>query len=405
MNLDDALQPLLARLRASYATSPLPGFFTWWGGELRACMPARWRSLLQDHVEILLLNSSEDSLDVYYGSRSGQAPVARIPASRSHEEQRMAIHEVRAALDDPRVRMRLCLPRQRVLLKTLQLPAAAEQKLNQVLGFEMDRQTPFKLDQVYLDQRISARDSENKKLTVDLAVVPRPVLDAELKRLEPLELALDGIDGWAGEPGGERLGFNFLPPAQRVKHRHKRLLINLGLGAAALVLLLTAMSLWVSNREQALIDMQTEVAAVQKQATQVATLRTGLSESIKGASFLIRKKIDSPVRLELLRALTHALGDETYLQRLSIDDNNRLSLQGQSDHAASLLEKVSKIPSLSDASFQGVIQPDARSGKDRFNILATVAAQSAEPAEPVEPAKPATEKSKEGADAAAETSS
>lgn len=399
MNLDDALQPLLARLRAGYATSPLPAFFAWWGGELRACMPARWRTLLDDHVETLLLDNSEDSLDVYYASRPGQEPVARIPARLSHEEQRIAVSEARAALDDPRARMRLCLPRQRILLRTLKLPAAAEHNLTQVLGFEMDRQTPFKVDQVYLDQHISARDSETKKLTVDLAVVPRPALDAELKRLEPLELALDGIDGWAGDPGGERLGFNFLPTTQRVKHRNKRLFINLGLGAAALLLLLTAMSLWVSNRQQALLDMQAEVAKVQKQATQVVTLRKGLSESIKGASFLMRKKNETPVRIELLRALTHTLGDDTYLQRLSIDDNNRLSLQGQSDHAASLLEKVSKIPTLSDASFQGVIQPDARSGKERFNILATVTAQT------TAPAAAKAGKSKEGADAAAETSS
>ncbi|MGB8635887.1 MAG: PilN domain-containing protein [Rhodanobacteraceae bacterium] len=399
MNLDDALQPLLARLRASYATSPLPGFFAWWGAELRACMPARWRNLLQDHVETLLLNNSEDSLDIYYASSPGQPPVARIPRRLSQEEQRIAIQDARSALDDPRVRMRLCLPRQRVLLRTLQLPAAAEHNLRQVLGFEMDRQTPFKVDQVYLDHRISARDSETRRLTVDLAVVPRPALDAELKQLEPLELALDGIDGWSGEPGSERLGFNFLPPAGRVKRRNKRMLINLGLGAAALVLLLLAMSLWVSNREQALADMQAEVARVQKQASQVATLRKGLSESIKGASFLMRKKNETPVRIELLRALTHTLGDDTYLQRLSIDDNNRLSLQGQSDHAASLLEKVSRIPHLSDASFQGVIQPDARSGKERFNIMATVTATPA-PAD-----KPATKKAREGADAAAETSS
>lgn len=403
MNLDDALQPLLARLRASYATSPLPGFFAWWGGELRACVPERWRPLLEDHVETLLLDPAADSLDLHYASRPGSDPAVRVPTSLSPEEQRLAIEQARTELDDPRVRMVLCLPQRKVLRRTLKLPAAAEHNLAQVLGFEMDRQTPFKADQVYLDHHIVERDSESRTIKVDLAVVPRTAVDAELARLEPLNLALDGIDAWSEEPGTAPMGFNFLPAGQRVKRHNKRLLLNLGLGAAALVLLLTAMSLWVSNREQALDTMRTAVAQVQKQATQVVTLRKGLSESIKGASFLIRKKRQSPVRIELVRALTHALGDDTWLQRLSIDDSNRLSLQGQSDHAAALLEKVSKIPNISDASFQGVIQPDARSGKERFNILATLTNTPDAAAKPAQAAKPA--KTREGADAAAETSS
>lgn len=403
MNLDDALQPLLARLRASYATSPLPGFLAWWGGELRACVPARWRPLLEDHVETLLLNPGSDSVDIHHASREDHVPAARVPTSLSRDEQRLAIEQARATLDDPRVRMILCLPQHRVLRRTLKLPAAAEHNLAQVLGFEMDRQTPFKADQVYLDYHIVERDTETRTLKVDLAVVPRPALDAELARLEPLDLPLDGIDAWVGEPGGARMGFNFLPPARRVKRHNKRLLINLGLGAAAVILLLIAMSLWVSNREQALADMQAQVAQVQKEATQVATLRKGLSESIKGASFLIRKKNQSPVRIELLRALTHALGDDTWLQRLSIDENDRLSLQGQSDHAASLLEKVSKIPHVSDASFQGVIQPDARSGKERFNILATLTDAPEAADKPASAASAAGRK--EDADAAAEASS
>ena len=372
MKFDDALQPLLARLRTSYARSPLPAFFAWWGGELRACLPQRWRGVFEDRVDTLLLDTGAEGLVIYRASQPGQPPVASIPGRLSVEEQRLALNKARNALDDPRVRMVLCLPRARVLLRSMKLPAAAENNLSQVLGFEMDRQTPFKADQVYADQAVTARDPETRALSVDMAVVPKPVMDAELKKLEPLELALDGVDAWAGPAGGGRLGFNLLPPTQRVRQRNMRMRLNLALAGVAVVLMVTAMSLWVSNREEALASMQGKVADIQKQATQVASLRKGLAESIKGASFLIRKKIDTPSTVELIRALTHALDDDTFLQRLSIDDNQRVSLQGQGAHAASLLEKVAAIPSITDASFQGVIQPDAASGKERFNILATV---------------------------------
>lgn len=407
MKLDEALTPQLARLRAAWMATPLPAFFAWWGHDLRACLPARARALFEDHVETLLVDSSADELALYRASRPGAAAEVRVPATRSVEERRLAINEARAALEDPRVRMQLCLPRAKILRRTLHLPAAAEHNLVQVLGFEMDRQTPFKMSQVYLDQRIVARDAEKRTLQVDLAVVPRAVLDAELERLKPLELALDGIDAWADAPGGERMGFNFLPRARRVTRRNKRLWLNLGLALAALLLLLLSMSLWVDNREQALQAMQTEVTALQRQAGQVTTLRKGLVDSIDGASFLMRKKRHTPLRLQLLQDITHALGDDTYLQRLQLDTNDRLSLQGLSDHAAALLSEVKKIPGLADASFQGVIQPDPRLGKERFNILATVV--EGEPATTAADADAAlsgtTSGEEEDADARAETSS
>jgi general secretion pathway protein L len=371
MAIQDALQPYLARLRASYARSPLPAFLAWWGGELRACLPARWRTLFEDRVDTLLLDVGEEAVAVYRGDGAAE-PLARVPRSLSEDEQRLALTQARAAVGDPRVRSVLCLPRARVLQRRVKLPAAAENNLAQVLAFEMDRQTPFKADQVYADQRIAERDAATRALLVDFAVVPKAAMDAELARLDPLDYPLDGVDAWDGAPGGARLGFNFLPPARRVRRRDMRLRFNLALGAAALLLLLTAMSLWVDNRRQALAKMTDEVTAMQKQAAQVTALRKGLADSIQGASFLMRKKNTTPSMIGLLKDITHALPDNTYLERFSVDSNNQVTLGGQSDHAASLIEQVAKVKSLANTSFQGVIQPDARTRKERFNIAATL---------------------------------
>ncbi|HET8897271.1 MAG TPA: PilN domain-containing protein, partial [Rhodanobacteraceae bacterium] len=297
--------------------------------------------------------------------------LAEIQRSLSVDEQRLALAEVRQASQDPRLRSVLCLPRAQVLSRRIKLPVAAENNLAQVLAFEMDRQTPFKADQVYADQRVASRDGALRSLGVEFAVVPKPVVDAALAALAPLDCQLDGVDGWQQAAGGTRLGFNFLPPAQRVRRHNVRLRINLALAAAAVLLLFFAMNLWVDNRRAALASMTAEVQTMQKEAGQVTALRKGLAESIEGASFLMRKKSTTPSMVALLADITHALPDDTYLERFSLDGNNQVTLGGQSDHAASLLEPVGKIKSLANASFQGVIQPDARTKKERFNIAAT----------------------------------
>ena len=40
-SISDQLAQSLSRLGARYAQSPVPRFLRWWGGELRACLPAR----------------------------------------------------------------------------------------------------------------------------------------------------------------------------------------------------------------------------------------------------------------------------------------------------------------------------------------------------------------------------
>lgn len=394
MAIQDALQSQLARLRAGYARSPLPPFLAWWGGQLRACLPQRWRGLFDDRVETLLIDLGDEAVSLY---RAGSAaPLAQVPRNLSPEEQKLALAEARQSVGDPRVRSLLCLPRPRVLSRRIRLPLAAENNLAQVLAFEMDRQTPFKADQVYADQRIVDRDAATRALGVEFAVVPRPVLDGALAALAPLDYPLDGVDGWREQPGGDRLGFNFLPAGQRVKRRNVRLRLNLALAAVAVLLLFVAMSLWVDNRREALAKMTDEVAGMQKQAAQVTALRKGLADSIEGASFLMRKKSATPPMVELLADVTHALPDDTYLERFSLDASNQVALGGQSEHAASLLEQVGKAKTLANVSFQGVIQPDARTRKERFNIAATFLATPAP-----DKAKPATPAgNKEEADAA-----
>lgn len=386
MPILDALKPILARLRSEYAQTPVPAFLAWWAENLRACLPQRWRAALEDHTETVLLDLGPDTLTLYQGSQSGE-PLASIAMTDGSDVSRLAYAEAMVRVDDPRVRTVLCLPRARVLLRHLTLPAAAEHRLPQVLGFEMDRQTPFKADQVYVDQRVSARDPKTRALSVDMAVVPKATLDKELARLEPLGVKLDGVDGWRDLPGGERDGFNLLPPVHRVVRRNMRLRLNLALAAGALFLLVVAMVQWVSNREMALQAMTTEATAAQQNAKAVVTLRNGLENSIKAATFLSRKKASAPSMVELLKGITHALPDDTYLQRLSVQENDQVTLQGLSDHAASLIEQLAKVPSISNPSLSGTLQPDAQSHKDRFNVTATLASTEETADAPAEAAK------------------
>src|SRR3569623_698138 len=265
MAILDALELLLVRLRASYAISPLPRFFSWWGRELVACLPQRWRATFAERAEVLPLDVQDEALVVQYQSGSRLSEMLRLPLGGDATEQSMAYERLRAGIEAPQLRVFYCIPVGRPLRRTMSMPVAVEERLRPVLAFEMDRQTPFKADQVYFDYRVLGRDAADKNLHVDLAVVPRAQLDTELNVVTGMGIGLDGVDCWRDRSEGARLGINLLPAERRARHKNLRLRINLALGAAALLLLGLVMSQSVSNREEGLAAMTEAVTKEQNE--------------------------------------------------------------------------------------------------------------------------------------------
>ena len=387
MSITDALDIQLARLRTRYARTPLPRFLAWWARELAALLPPRWHAMLAERSDALLLESQNKELVLWRQSGDGSAELGRVATDEPAEVQKAAYARLRAQIDDPNLRQFYCIRSERTLRRTISLPIAAEDNLRQVLMFEMDRQTPFKADQVYFDYHVAVRAAADRNLQVDLTVVPRAQLDAELTAVVASGAQLDGVDCWRDGSGSARAGLNLLPPERRRKRKNLRLRLNLALAAAAIVLLVTAMLQSLANRESAIAAMTVEVEKAQNDAKQVAALRKTLEDTINSAIFLSRKKCETPLMVTLLNDLTTRLADDTYLERLSIDEKNKIEMQGLSSDASKLIGLLQKSEVITNPSVQGTIQPDPRTKKDRFNI--TLEFRKSVCAEPTHDAKQA----------------
>ncbi|MBS0571396.1 MAG: PilN domain-containing protein [Proteobacteria bacterium] len=368
MTLTEALDLQLARLRTRYARTPLPRYFAWWGHELVSLLPERWRALLAERADALLLDAAGREMVVWRQTAQGSTELGRVNLDEPAEAQKAAFARLRSALDAPDLRRIYCIDGARTLRRVVSLPAAAEDNLRQVLTFEMDRQTPFKADQVYFDYRVAPHAASERNVHVELTVVPRAQLDAELGAIAGSAPMLDAVDCWSDVRGGSRLGLNLLPAERRYARKNLRLRLNLGLAAAATVLLATCMLLWLDNRASALVAMQADVAKAQTDARQVSQLRKTLQNTVDSANFLGRKKRDTPLMVDLLEDLSRRLPDDTYLERLNVDDKDKIELQGLSDDASKLIGLLNQSTLLANPGVQGTIQPDPRTKKDRFNI-------------------------------------
>ena len=377
--MNPVLDRQLARLRTRLAKTPLPGFFAWWVHQLVACLPPRWRALVEERSESLLLDLRDSEIIVWRERADQETEYGRIARSLPGDAQIAEFQRLRGAIDDPSVRTVLCIPPERVLQRNLSLPAAAEENLRQVLAFEMDRQTPFKADQIYFDSRVLGRDASGRNLQVELVLLPRAQLDQEIGAL-PTGSVLDAVDSWRTIPGAGRRHINLLPAERRARRRDMRLPLNLGLVALAFILLFVNMDESLTNRAAAVEAMRAEVDKSNNEARQVAALRKTLADSIAGANFLSDKKRNGPLTVALLDDLSRRLPEDTYLERLQIE-NGEAQLQGQAKEAAKLIALLGNSTCIGNPRLQGQIQPDPRTSKERFQITADVKACNGKPAD------------------------
>lgn len=368
MSLADVLTPPLSRLKARYAASPLPRFFAWWMGELLGVLPVRWRDRLVVHEAELWLHADDASLQVCRAIDRRSQELARLPLTPVSDLQGRFEQAVGDELGG--LRRVLLLSPALVLRRRLSLPAVARDKLRTMLAFELDRQTPFRAEQVYFDTRVLAHAPDARQLPLELALVQRDVLEQALAQLGPLAGALDSVDVRDGEA---RLGCNLLPVERRRRRELRHVWINLGLAIGSVLLLLIAMNQLVDNREQAVVQLEAEVERQRSAARGVGQLRAQLDEAATAANFLAVQKAARPSIVELLAALTEILPDDTHLERLTVGSDGNLHMTGQSQQAAQLIERLQGSTLIRNPALAGSIQPDPRSGKDRFNITAQIA--------------------------------
>lgn len=355
------LRPQLERVRRAWRSSPLPGFFVWWGGELRALLPARWQALFTSGNVWCLLRHENGQWRV---QRTDQLQ-ASVPWSDMLDapEQQAMLKAAVAEVDPQDLRLALCLSPEFILRRELALPEAARDNLRQIGAFEMDRQTPFRIEQVYYDLREVAAPAPAGRITAELVVAPRAAVDAKLEQLRNAGIAIDAVDICDGD---RRLGVNLLPPEQARAHRDPRRRLNLALAAGAVLLCLLCLGQWLHNRQDALAAMQAQVEDMRADAQKVAQLRKQLEDTAGAAGFLARRKIDSVAVVDVLQDLTTRIPDDTWLERFTVANDGRVGIQGQSAKAASLIDVLQSSKLLTGANFQGVIQRDPATNKERF---------------------------------------
>lgn len=355
--------PLLHRLAA---------FWTWWIAELGGMLPKGVRGALLPDVEQLFLQLHDNEIVACRGTRENHQVVDRYPFT----EEGLQPAQVKAMTKlAGRTRIIvLCLPADKLLAKTLTLPLAAKENLREVLGFEIDRQTPFSSEQVYYDYLLSPGQSTPNTLTLDLLVTPRRYLDEQLELIRNTGLQVNQVTRCA-EDSGQPLPVNLLPAKDRQRRPGASRYFNLALGVLALALLLGTIALPLLNKLHVIRALEARVELATGKAEVIRRLREEVEHLDAGSRFLVEKKQTTPQTLGIINELTQILPDDTWIHRLDIK-TQELQIQGESATAAALIPLIENSEILRNPRFRSPVTKAPRSETERFHLSAELAGGS-----------------------------
>ena len=340
----------------------LDDFWSWWTGELISVLPQSWQGALFLRDQCIRAEVEESDLVLTTGDVAPVKELGRVclkPADSSVPELPTAATPIV-----------LVLPADKVLVKRLTLPLAAEENLREVLSFEMDRQTPFSAEQVYYDSVILKRDTGSQALAIDLVLSPRNAVDDLVARLTDVGLQPDVVS--TCKPNIRAvLPVNLLPDARRKSKSSTTRRLNIMLTAITLLLLAAAISNPLLQKQQVIRLLEPQVEQALAESQNGSDLRQQVQQLVDASTHLIGKKRTEPLVIRVFNEITRVLPDDTWINRLDISAQE-IQLQGQSSSAAALISLLETSPLLQEVRFRSPVMRTPTTGEERFHVSAVL---------------------------------
>ncbi len=342
-------------------------FFAWWGGELAALVPAALRRTLVRRPQLRVLEFSSEDIR-FFDTRGKQTrELGRVTLTELEADPNPAVAAQARRRSRKAAKTAIVLPAEQALYKVLTLPVMAAADLRDALAFQIDRQTPFSPDDVYFDYRVRDRDNNAKRVTIELVVAPRTVVERAVNTAR--RLGFDPSAVGIGEiNGSDPFEFNLLPRAMATRRRNFRPLLAIAVIVALLAGAWTAAQSALEGKAAIAGALSERVAVARQRADKLQTLKDQRDALILESQFLSKRKAQAPKPVLFVEELSRALPDHTWLFHLQ-QDGTRLRLSGYTSDASSLIGLVDALPMFTGPKFGSPVTHDPRREKDRFNIV------------------------------------
>ena len=337
--------------------------YSWWSRQMADLAAPVLRRLDGGEPDALLLTAQPDRTTICPIARRRKGrldTLAGIPAETDAQKLSELINASRGRLP---VILVLSAP---PLIRDFDLPIVALASLDRVVRYEMDRLTPFAVEDVYFAHRVVETDRTSSVVRLELVLVPKiwvhPLLD-RLSRSAIAPVALEAAGPTAWSDGSRSCGS--IRSARRAETAWRLAVTACCAMAAAVV------ALPVVRQSLALRAVEDRIDELRPQVEQVQALRRRIAERSAESGRIAAARGQAGEALTILGVLTDTLPDDTWLTSLTLR-RRHLVLEGRSNAANRLISAMASEGRLLNPSFAAPVVR-AEDGGEVFTIQADVA--------------------------------
>jgi general secretion pathway protein L len=339
----------------------------WWISELEQLLPRTWSDWLWG-VNRQTIRVTPAKLGALLELIHPQQGV--VHREEVAWENYSAAH-LNAALDKwgvaRSVPMVLILPVDNFFGRSFIIPRMAQPRLKDIAEQEIERRTPFKLNEIYLTHDTRSDPRNPDRLTVDQLIVRRDLVLHACEQLQILPTAVSVV-GFHSEQHRNVQTITIRSFSSRTSSWLGATLRPLAYTAICLVVATYAATWW--KQKSAIAALGDALPSLHAQAQVV---RTAIDEGMRlktTASSLLNRHLE-PSATQIWEETVRLLPDNSSLTELKIE-GNRLSITGLSSDAAALVEILGKSTLLEAVALNSPITSDPVAQRDRFSIAAKI---------------------------------
>ena len=334
-------------------------FLTWWQQQLKDCVPVGLRNKLATARRPALWAPSADRVWLAAAALDQSKPFLSSALAQRGGSAAVVIGEANG------------------FRRELEMPLAVQDRLQQVLGYELDRLTPLKPSELYYDFRVKHKNLSAGTCTVELAAAPRMRVDPMLAEAKRRNITVSRL---LLSPPDVDTSLDLLKITQTDAdegHAPRRWITPALLGlCAALVIMLVAFPLW--QMRQHVLALNPIESVVKTDAEVASVVQRQLEKQISEYNLPLARKYSGPLVVQLLDDLSKRLPDDTWAQSIEIrtiptQKGKEVVLQGETGSGGKILQIVQESPLIKDPTFKAAMTRVAPNA-ERFHIAGEIVA-------------------------------
>jgi general secretion pathway protein L len=355
-------------------------FWDWWTYELALMVPKRVAMAFAGDASLIDV-AVEDAALVLVKVDAGDD-------RRAQELKRVALLSQdaagrRSALDDllrgEGRDVRVLVSPQHVLRKRVVLPMATEENLRDVVGFDMDRQTPFTADQVYFGSAVVSRDPARDRIEVEVVAVPKTAIESWLTEMRAAGVSVHSIVAADEFLAGSKRTFapiELLPKSAGLARRWSNMQrINVGLLLLALSIIFATVLLPIWQKREMvkeLMPLAVKADAEFKITQKVTEEYTRLANEY---NFVVGKKHANYPMVMLVDEITKISPDTMWIQNFEyklLPKTRELQLAGEAASVSKVIESLEQTSFLQNTSQRQASRQGSRPNIEYFTLASEV---------------------------------